>query len=93
MGIERSESKDSSVVRLLLEHGADINVQTYNGRTPLHTASYNGALEVVRVLLEHRADIKVKSKQGETALQEALRKDMKKSWNYCENLEPSRNTL
>ena len=64
-------SKDVSVVRLLLEHGADINVQYDDGRTPLHTASYNGALEVVRVLLEHGADVEMKSRQGNTALQEA----------------------
>ena len=62
-------SKDSSVVRLLLEHGADINVRTDGGRTPLHTASYRGALEVVRVLLEHGADVEVKTNDGHTALQ------------------------
>ena len=66
-------SKDGSVVRLLLEHSADINVQTDEGVTPLHQASYNGALEVVRVLLEHGADVEVKGKDGMTALQEAAK--------------------
>jgi ankyrin repeat protein len=37
--------KDGSVLRLLLEHGADINVQNQIGLTPLHWASINGALE------------------------------------------------
>jgi ankyrin repeat protein len=63
--------KDGSVLRLLLEHGADINVRTKAGRTPLHRASYNGALEVVRLLLEHGSGVKVKDKFGETALQNA----------------------
>jgi cytohesin len=40
--------KDGSVLRLLLEHGPDINVRTENGWTPLHWASFKGALEVVR---------------------------------------------
>jgi len=64
-------SQDGSVVRLLLEHGADMNVQDDDGWTPLHRASFFGALEVVRVLLEHGADVEVKIDSGETALQAA----------------------
>jgi hypothetical protein len=60
-----------SVVRLLLEHGADIDLQNESGWTPLHVASNWGALEVVPVLLEHGADVEVKGNGGETALQEA----------------------
>jgi hypothetical protein len=63
--------KDGSVFRLLLEHGADINVQSQTGRTPLHWASFNGRLEVVRLLLEHGADVEAKNNDGKTALQEA----------------------
>jgi ankyrin repeat protein len=63
--------KDGSVVRLLLEHGADINAQNVIGRTPLHVASYDGALEVVRLLLEYGADVEVKNNDGQTALQYA----------------------
>jgi Ankyrin repeats (3 copies)/Ankyrin repeats (many copies) len=62
--------KGGPVVRLLLEHGADINAQTNIGRTPLHWASKWGVLEVVRLLLEHGADVEVKNNNGETALQE-----------------------
>jgi hypothetical protein len=61
--------KGGSVVRLLLERGADINVQNQIGWTPLHLASINGALEVVRLLLEHGADVEAKRNDGETALQ------------------------
>jgi ankyrin repeat protein len=65
--------KDGSVVRFLLEHGADVNARSRGGQTPLHDASYGGALEVVRLLLEHGANVKVKKKYGtsRTALQEA----------------------
>jgi len=62
-------SKDGSVVRLLLEHGADINAQSQNGWTPLLWASYYGTLEVVRLLLERGADVEAKKNDGETALQ------------------------
>ena len=67
----RHNFKDGSTLRLLLDHGADINVQNRVGRTPLHRASFNGALEVVRLLLEHGADVEAKNIVGETALQEA----------------------
>jgi hypothetical protein len=65
--------KDGSVHQLLLEHGADINMQDQSGWTSLHHASSFGALEVVRVLLEHGADVEVKTNDGETALQVAAR--------------------
>jgi ankyrin repeat protein len=38
--------KDGSVLRLLLEQGADISTRNQTGLTPLHVASMNKALEV-----------------------------------------------
>ena len=64
--------KDGSVIRLLLEQGADVNAQGQSGRTPLHEASASGALEVVRLLLEHGANVEVKDEYGDTALQDAF---------------------
>ena len=63
--------KDGSVLRLLLEHGADINAQGLNGWAPLHRASYLGSLKFVRLLLEHGADVEAKDNGGKTALQVA----------------------
>jgi hypothetical protein len=64
-------SKCGSDLRLLLEHGAVINVQDQDGWTPLQVASDFGALEVVRLLLEHGADVEAKKNDGQTALQVA----------------------
>jgi ankyrin repeat protein len=64
--------KHGTVVRLLLEHGADINVQDEDGWTPLHWASMNGALEVVRLLLEHGSEVEAKHNGGKTTLQVAV---------------------
>ena len=65
----RDNLKDGSVHQLLLEHGADINMQNRFGGTSLYYASYYGALEVVRLLLDHSADVEVKDNDGQTALQ------------------------
>jgi len=62
--------KDGSVLRFLLEHGADVNVRNQFGWTPLHLASINGsgALGVVRLMLKHGAEVEAKNKSGKTAL-------------------------
>jgi len=64
-------SKSGSVLRLLLEHGADINVRHIGGWTPLLVALNSGVLEGARLLLEHGADVELKGYSGMTALQVA----------------------
>ncbi len=60
--------KSGSVLRLLLERGADVNARIRDGRTSLHAASVYGVLEAVRLLLEHGADVEVKNNDGKTVL-------------------------
>jgi ankyrin repeat protein len=45
-------------VKVLLDHGADINAEDFSGWTALHAAAMNGRVAVVRYLLEHGAIIK-----------------------------------
>ena len=51
-------ANDSNVkiARLLLDHGANVNAQTPQQRTPLHFASQRGSLECTRLLIGHGAD-------------------------------------
>lgn len=58
----------SSVVRLLLEEGADANARRYNCRTALMIAAESGSTEVVEALIENGADVNLWDKSGETAL-------------------------
>ena len=67
---------DPSLVRLALEHGADVNAADPTGRTPLMYAAVSDMLpvEVVRILIEKKADLNAKSSHansgdsGRTAL-------------------------
>jgi ankyrin repeat protein len=61
------------VVRILIEHGEDINVRSDRDQsTPLHLAARWGRVEVVPVLLEHGASIDAEDAEGRTPLQVAL---------------------
>ncbi|KAL5349551.1 hypothetical protein ACLOAV_005846 [Pseudogymnoascus australis] len=59
------------VVKVLLEHGADVTVANDNRVTPLNTASISGHVDVVKVLLEHKADVTVANDSGWTPLNSA----------------------
>lgn len=55
-------------VRLLLEYGADVNVQSARGTTPLMVASYNVENPaIIEMLLDYGADITVTDSSGRTA--------------------------
>lgn len=44
------------VIRILVAHGATIDIQARYGETPLHQAAISGAVEAIEVLLELGAD-------------------------------------
>ena len=66
-------SRNTEIVTLLLQHGADINVRQQHGFTPLHTAAQHGDAEMIKILLEHQADINAITNAGETAMDIALK--------------------
>nr|WCB87142.1 CPPV331 ankyrin repeat protein [Cooks petrelpox virus] len=56
--------------RLLLENGANVNIQDYELMTPMHTTLlYNPFNEkMVRLLLKYGADIRLKNNTGDSAM-------------------------
>ncbi len=65
----KCDSQDGvRVARLLLERGADVNVQRRDQWTPLHAASYFGNAAIAELLLEHGADASAETDDGETPL-------------------------
>ena len=63
MAAERND-----IARILIEHGADVNVRAVNDLTPLHTAAARGNLESAKLLLDHGADINATTTDGKTPL-------------------------
>ena len=59
-------------VRLLLENGADANIQVRDGFSPLHIAAGKGFFNVVRLLIDGGSSIDLLNKTGRTPLREAV---------------------
>ena len=55
------------VVTLLLDAGADVNLQDDRGRSALMMASEIGYADVVETLLEYNAESELKDNEGKTA--------------------------
>lgn len=60
-----------ALVRVLVERGAEVNVQQEGGWTPLHQAAHHGQEELVTLLLEKGADRAALSADGQTPEQMA----------------------
>ncbi|KAN0136205.1 Ankyrin repeat-containing domain protein [Lactarius tabidus] len=64
---ERSIAR-TEIVRLLIEHGADVTAQDEAYSTPLHLAASEGSAETVGLLIEHGADVAAKDEGRRTPL-------------------------
>jgi len=60
-----------SVMRMLLEEGADINAQNSQGCTPLHWVSGAGSVPMVKFLLDKGANPNIVDNSGRTAIDRA----------------------
>jgi len=58
-----------NVVEKLLAHGADADLATSDGRTPLYVASKGGHADAVEMLLDKGADVDKASSAGRSPLQ------------------------
>jgi uncharacterized protein len=61
-------------VRILIEHGADVNAKQEAGWTALHAASQNGDVEMVRLLIAGGAHVHARADNNQNALDLALTK-------------------
>jgi ankyrin repeat protein len=69
---------DPAICKLLVEHGADVNVITPKGAgglsndwTPLFYAVYGKRQEAVAILLKHGAKVNIRDSQGKSPLDRA----------------------
>jgi len=67
--------KDPTSLRLLLQHGANLQQKDQNGGTALHWAAINSTSEAAAVLLVAGADINGKDNDGWTPLHKACGRD------------------
>ena len=63
---------DVDRVRILLDHGANVNAREEEGETPLMYAAVQDKTDVMQLLLDRGADINAASINGETALMRAV---------------------
>ena len=66
-----------SVVKFLLDNGADVNARSHFGYTPLHTAVLSGRKNIVEVLLSRGAKVDVQDKEGKAPLHYAAERGYK----------------
>jgi ankyrin repeat protein len=59
---------NTTMVRILLNKEALVNIQSRDGTTPLHCAAGSGHLEAAEVLIEHGAEVDMADGAGITAL-------------------------
>ncbi|XP_067230885.1 cyclin-dependent kinase 4 inhibitor D [Chanodichthys erythropterus] len=78
----------TSVACVLLDHGADPNVQDRCGVTPAHDAARTGFLDTVRVLVDYGASVNVPDHSGALPIHIAIREG---NWDVVEYLAPLSN--
>jgi hypothetical protein len=82
---------DTDIVELLLDRGADINLQNEKGFTALMHALINGDTEIVKLLIDRGADIDLQNMYGETALDIAITKGNQKIIDILRKAERAEN--
>ena len=55
-------------VYLLLDHGADANIASADGHSPLHTAVSKGFFDITKRLVEKGSNVNLQNKEGRTPL-------------------------
>ncbi len=69
-----AELENANLVKTLLSKGANVNVKSENGSTPLHSGAGSGSVRVVDLLLTKGAEVNAKDQWDRTPLHEAARR-------------------
>ena len=81
------ENNQLAIAADLLKRGANVNVTTAEGETPLFAACYTGKIDIVKYLIRnYYADVNIANKKGETCLMIACRKGFKDIVEYLDNV-------
>jgi cytohesin len=67
-----SKKGEAKIMKLLIDHGANIDVRSKKGSTPLHVATKRRRMKAVKILLQEGANIDAKNDDGMTALDLAM---------------------
>ena len=62
------KKRNKEIVDLLISKGADLNVESKEGDTPLHKAMFWGTPEIVEALVDNNANLGVSNSEGQTPL-------------------------
>lgn len=69
--MEAASAGHVEIIRLLIQHNADVNAQSSTGNTPLMYACAAGRVDAVKELLAAGANIEDHNENGHTPLMEA----------------------
>jgi len=70
-----SQHGHTEIAKLLIDNGAQINKQKFDGYTPLMLAVLNEHPDMIKLLLEAGADINLKDNHSQTALRLATKRE------------------
>ena len=85
-----SKEKHTKIVKLLLEHGADIHTKDQLGKTALMKAvetkyMIKGHIESIKLLLKYGTDIHTEDQWSKNTLMKAGKMGIQKSSNYFQS--------
>ena len=73
--VSAAKNGDLVDLKILLDHGSDVNEKDRYAFAPLHYAAVFGKDKAVRTLIEHGADMNAKDNDGQTPLDRAHSRD------------------
>lgn len=66
--VEAASAGEDAAIRMLIQHGAPVDLQDEDGRTPLWVAAYFGHISTVKLLYEQGAKLDTQENDGRTPL-------------------------